>query len=296
LHHQWVPLEASMEESLIPTVVPVVRRAAPFIAAAVVAVGGFGYAVHEHHSAQSLSNQNQLMTAQLDATRSQLNVLNAKVSELMMAQSAPKPSPDVPLAAPSRPAVRRRIVRRPNALDMRFKKMQSQLDAQGKEIDQTRGDLVNARTELSGGIAKNHTELVALQRKGEHNYYEFDIDKSKEFKREGPLSVKLKKANVKHQYADLLLIVDDRDLSQKHVNLYQPVMFYQPDSAQPVEVVINQISKNHIHGYVSAPKYRQSELAAMSSDDSNAAATPDQPAQPSLRQRLPLPASAPDQQ
>jgi hypothetical protein len=291
-----------MEESLIPTVVPVVRRAVPFIAAAVVAVGGFGYAVHEHHSAQSLTNQNQQMTAQLDATRSQLNVLNAKVNELMTAQTASKPSPAVPVAAPtpSRPAVRRRIVHRPNAVDLRFQKMQSQLDAQGKAIDQTRGDLASARTELSGGIAKNHTELVALERKGEHNYFEFDIDKTKQFKREGPLSLKLKKANVKNQYADLLLIVDDRDLSQKHVNLYQPVMFYQPDSVQPVEVIINQISKNHIHGYVSAPKYRQSELAAMSNDDSNPVAGPapasDQPAQPSLRQRLPLPPSAPDQQ
>lgn len=288
-----------MEESLIPTVVPVVRRAAPFVAAVVVAAGGFGYAVHEHHSAQSLSNQNQQMTAQLDATRSQLNVLNAKVNELMT-QTAPKPSPAVPEAAPtpapSRPAVRRRVVHRPSAVDLRFKKLQSQLDAQGKAIDQTRGDLVSARTELSGGIAKNHTELVALERKGEHNYFEFNIDKTREFKREGPLSVKLKKANVKHQYADLLLIVDDRDLSQKHVNLFQPVMFYQPDSTQPVEVVINQISKDHIHGYVSAPKYRQSELAAMSNDDGNSAASSDQPSQPALRQRLPLPASAPDQQ
>jgi Spy/CpxP family protein refolding chaperone len=290
-----------MEESLIPTVVPVVRRAVSFIAAAVVAVGGFGYAVHEHHSAQSLSNQNRQMTAQLDATRSQLNVLNAKVNELMT-QAASKPSPAVPVAAPapSHPAVRRRVAHRPNAVDMRFQKMQSQLDAQGKAIDQTRGDLASARTELSGGIAKNHTELVALERKGEHNYFEFDIDKTKVFKREGPLSVKLKKANVKRQYADLLLIVDDRDLSQKHVNLYQPVMFYQPDSVQPVEVVINQISKNHIHGYVSAPKYRQSELAAMSNDDSNpvsgSAPASDQQAQPSPRQRLPLPASTPDQQ
>ncbi len=287
-----------MEESLIPTVLPVVRRAVPFIAAVVVAAGGLGYAVHEHHSAQALSSQNQQMTAQLDATRSQLNVLNAKVNELMMAQTAPKPSPAAPLAAPtvSRPVLRHRVIHRPSAVDLRFKKLQSQLDAQGKEIDQTRGDLVSARTELSGGIAKNHTELIALERRGERNYFEFDIDKTKQFKREGPLSLRLKKANTKNQYADLLLIVDDRDLSQKHVNLYQPVMFYQPDSTQPVEVVINQISKNHIHGYVSAPKYRQSELAAMSSDAGNPASTPDQPAQPPVRERLPLPASAPDQQ
>jgi hypothetical protein len=71
-------------------------------------------------------------------------------------------------------------------------------------------------------------------------------------------------------------------------------MFYTPDSPQPVEVVINDISKDHIHGYVSAPKYRQSELASMSSATENATpganqgqANPDQ--QPAPRKKLPLP-------
>ena len=40
--------------------------------------------------------------------------------------------------------------------------------------------------------------------------------------------------------------------------------------AQPVELVINSITKDHIHGYVSAPKYRQSELASMQSANANA--------------------------
>jgi hypothetical protein len=56
------------------------------------------------------------------------------------------------------------------------------------------------------------------------------------------------------------------------VNLYQPVMFYQTDTEQPIQVVINDITKDHIHGYVSAPSYRKSELAAMS----DAATNPDQ--------------------
>jgi len=117
---------------------------------------------------------------------------------------------------------------------------------------------------------------VLLEKKGERSYIEFDLQKSKEFKRTGPLSVSLRKANVKNQYADLQLILQDRKLTQKHVNLYQPAMFYQPDSPQPMEIVINDITKNHIHGYISAPKYKQSELAATMDTAST-------------RQRLPLP-------
>ena len=133
----------------------------------------------------------------------------------------------------------------------------------------TQGNLDSARTELTGSIAHTHDELVVLQKRGERSYTEFDLSKSKEFKREGPFELRLKKANDKHQYADMELMVDDRNLSQKHVNLYQPVMFYTPDSPQPVEVVINEIGKDHIHGYVSASKYRQSELATMSNTAAN---------------------------
>ncbi len=142
--------------------------------------------------------------------------------------------------------------------------MQAQLDAQGKAIEETRGDLVSAKTELTGSIAKTHDELVVLEKKGERSYFEFDLQKSKQFAHEGPLGVSLRKANVKHQYADLELMVEDRDLTQKHVNLNQPVMFYQADSEQPLQVVVNDITRDHIHGYVSAPKYRKSELASAS--------------------------------
>ena len=111
---------------------------------------------------------------------------------------------------------------------------------------------------------------MVLQKRGERSYTEFDLSKSKDFKREGPFELRLKKANDKHQYADMELMVDDRNLSQKHVNLYQPVInSTTPDSPQPVEVVINEIGKDHIHGYVSASKYRQSELATMSNTAAN---------------------------
>ena len=130
----------------------------------------------------------------------------------------------------------------------------------------THSDLKNARTEPTGSIARRPDELALSPRKGEHNYYEFDIDKSERFQKEGPLGICLKKVNAKHQYANLELMVNDQSLSQKHVNLYEPVMFYRPDSSQLVEIVIDNISKDHIHGYVRVPEARQSELAARSRD------------------------------
>jgi len=76
----------------------------------------------------------------------------------------------------------------------------------------------------------------------------------------------LKKANTKQQYADLELMVNDQSLSQKHVNLYQPVMFYTPDTSQPVEIVIDAISKDQIRGYVRTSEDRRSEPALRSNN------------------------------
>ncbi|MFP5226660.1 MAG: hypothetical protein ACLGXA_03455 [Acidobacteriota bacterium] len=280
---------------------PWVKFGLPAIA---VIAGIGGYAVHERNSAQDLAAQNAQISAQLGATNSQIRALSTQVNALAASNQARTAAEAAPVARPARPAAGRG-----RAYDPRYKKLQSQLDAQGKAIDQarsdiasTQSDLSSTRTELTGSIARTHDDLVVLQKRGERNYYEFDLDKTKQFKREGPIGVSLRKANTRHQYADLELMVGDSNLTQKHVNLYQPAMFYQPDSQQPIEIVINAISKNHIHGYISAPKYHQSELAAMSTPSPNPAQAAGQQtgtdqqanASPQLanRKRLPPPSAS----
>jgi len=44
--------------------------------------------------------------------------------------------------------------------------------------------------------------VVALSKRGERNFTEFDIAKSKQFERSGPLSLSLRKADTKHQRFD----------------------------------------------------------------------------------------------
>lgn len=274
------------------------KRVVASLVAVWVAGGALGgYAIHEHHVAQGLSSQSQQTEQALAATRAQVGDLSAKVNELS-AQLQTQPAAPAPSVAPApNPPLRHTATTR-HAEPSRWKKMQSQLDAQNKAIEDTRNQLANTqdnlnstRSELTGSIARTHDELVLLEKKGERNYYEFDLYRSKQFQHDGPFGIRLKKANTKHQFADLELLVDDRDLSQKHVNLYQPVMFYTPDTRQPVELVINSIDKDHIHGYVSAPRYRQSELASMSNAN-NPTANGDissNNATPASRQKLPAP-------
>jgi len=271
------------------------KRVALFVGA--LAMGGTlgGYALHEHNAARALAAKNEQTTTALNQTQHELADLASKVNLLVARADAQAQAAS---ATPAATAGHASAAPRVRKEDPRFKKLQSQIDAQNKAIDETRGDLaltqgdlVTTRSELSGSIAHTHDELVLLQKKGERNYFEFDLSKTKQFEHKGPFGIKLKKANVKHQYADLELIVDDRNLSQKHVNLYQPVMFYTPDSPQPMELVINDISNNHIRGYISTSKYRKSELASMASvnsgESADTATSSSEP--PAERKKLPLP-------
>lgn len=261
-------------------------------AAATAGLGGLGfYAEHQHKIASDLAVQNQQVTSQLASTRQDVERLTNSVNTLM-ARADSQPAPARNVSAPSNPVHKKHVE------DPGLKKLQSQVDAQGKAIDETRTQIAgtqdqlnSTRTELTGSIARTHDDLVMLQRKGERTYYEFEISKSKQFSHEGPVGIRLKKANTKHDYADLELMLDDRLLSQKHVNIYQPVMFFTPDMPQPLEIVINSIGKDRIHGYVSSPKYRQSELAttqaATSTQGGGSAATTSSAS--STRQKLPTP-------
>ena len=244
------------------------------LTAALTATGAYSF--HQHQLARRSADRTAQVAAALDQTNAQVQQLTTKLNDL----TAPKPAP-VPAASNHHAKARTHTVR---MADGRWKKMQSQLDAQGKAIDDTRQDLSNTRTELQGSIARTHDELVVLEKKGERNYIEFDLNKEKQFQAEGPIGLKLRKANVKHQFADLELLVDDKSLTKKHVNLYEPATFFAADSEQPVQLVINQISKNHIHGYVSSPKYGRGELAAMSQQNSQNPGTATKP-----RQKLSVP-------
>jgi transcriptional regulator with PAS, ATPase and Fis domain len=237
------------------------------LSALVIAAGG--YAFHEHNVSKQLTEQNSAVTSTLNATRDQVNALNTKLDAMTAERAADKAE----TSTHSQPGVYRKpmmaAATRHRIDDPRWKKMQGQLDDQAKQIDATRQDLTSARTELQGSIATTHEELVLLEKKGERSYYEFDLDKSKQFQREGPVGVQLRKSNTKHEYADLDMLIDDLRVSKKHVNIYEPVFFYPADSKTPAELVINKISKDHIHGYISEPKYKGAEVEAKATTSTN---------------------------
>jgi len=239
------------------------------------------YGWRERQHAHQLAARQDQVNAALGQTRAQLEVLSAKLNALNTLPPAEHPAPRVEPSAVrlrhstlDRHNAAKQAARKPRAAeDPRWKKLQGQLDEQRQQItatqqnvDRTRTDLEaqlnTAQDQLSGSIARTHDELVDLEKRGERRYYEFELAKSKQFQRVGSISLSLRKTSTKKEQFDVMMLVDDFELTKKHVNLFEPVWIYPADSRQPFELVINRIDKDQVHGYVSEPKYKQIEPAA----------------------------------
>ncbi|HUY15207.1 MAG TPA: hypothetical protein VMX16_16495 [Terriglobia bacterium] len=231
------------------------------------------YAVRQHGAVQQLAQVNGQMASALRQTQAQIASLGDQVTALKAQAFSQPPAPATP-SPKSEPARHRatRVLRRhaspsPYALlQHRISQQQQQINATQQALAQTRSDLQNSlsstRDDLNDSIAHNHAELVALERKGERSYYEFSIPKSKQFQREGPIGISLRHTNTKHRNYNLVVLVDDMQLSKKNVNLYEPLVFQTENASQPLQIVVNRVDKNRIGGYVSAPKYSPLEASA----------------------------------
>jgi hypothetical protein len=268
-----------------------------------------GLIVQQQKVANHLSARNEELTASLTQTKGQVQTLSSELNAMQTQQAEQAERERVEKAARHAAAVRREHIRRQAAAkkvvnkdDPRWKQMQDQLAQNHKaiastqqDLDKTRaelqGNLDSTRNQLTGSIAKTHAELVELEKKGERSYFEFDMFKAKRFERIGPIEVSLRRTNARHQFCNLHVIVNDRELVKKHINVYEPVVFYTEQNGQPLQLVINSISKNHMHGYVSAPKYQASRMSASNSGAaqitgaSRAGAVAGQPAVVDLRHR-----------
>ncbi len=135
--------------------------------------------------------------------------------------------------------------------------VKSQVESTKSELDRTISDLKKVTGDLgvtSGYVATNGKELAALKALGERNIFEFKLSKSKQAQRVGDVSLTLKKADAKHNRFTLDIVADDKLTEKKDKTLNEPVQFYTSKAHQPYEIVVNQVSKDQIVGYLSTPK------------------------------------------
>ena len=126
----------------------------------------------------------------------------------------------------------------------------SDLDATKKRLDSTIGDLGLQ----SGLIARTHDDLEILKHKGDRNYYEFKLAKSKQPTPVGTVSLQLKKVNSRKGTFTMNVIADDHTIEKKDRNVAEPLQFYTGRDRMLYEVVVFTADKKSVSGYLSAPK------------------------------------------
>lgn len=241
------------------------------------ALGFFGYSQVSRMS-QDLTKaqeQNKVLTAQLEQANSRLADLKGTVE--VTQQKVGMTAAEVAQAKSRAEAIRKEQIAADQKLTSQLTQVQqesnekigavaTEVGGAKKDIEATRSDLEATKGKfermsgdmgvMSGLIARNHDDLEDLKRRGDRNYYEFTLPRSKNPQRVGPIQMTLNKTDQKKSKYTLTVYVDDRSIEKKDKTAGEPVQFYVKGAARmfPYEIVVFDVGKNQINGYLATPK------------------------------------------
>jgi septal ring factor EnvC (AmiA/AmiB activator) len=246
----------------------------------IVGVGAMAYAGHSVQSRleQELAKheeQNKILSAQLEQANGRIADLKGQVD--VTSQKVGMTQAELAEARSRAESIRKQQVASDQKLTQQITAAQKEseekigavaTDVTGakKDIEATRTDLEVTKSKLeraagdmgvmSGLIARNHDDLEELKRRGDRNYFEFNIQKSKTPQRVGPVQIALNKTDQKKSKYTITVLADDKSIEKKDKTSGEPVQFYMKGSARltPYEIVVFDVGKNQITGYLSAPK------------------------------------------
>ena len=127
----------------------------------------------------------------------------------------------------------------------------AQADKTATDLDRMTGDM----GVMSGLVATNGKEIAQLRAMGDRNIYEFNISKKAGMQKVGDIQMKLTKSDQKKNRFTMVVMADDKFIEKKDKTTNEPVQFYAvPGSRQPYEIVVNQVDKDTVKGYLATPK------------------------------------------
>jgi len=264
-------------------------------------LGGLGYLGYNAQTkiSQDMSEQqkqNKIVTAQLDQANSRIADLKSKME--ITTQRVGLTQSELAQAKSRAETIRKEQQTSDDKLTTQIKESDEKISAVAsevgnakKDIEATKGDLEATKGKLerslgdmnvmSGLIAHNHDDLDDLKRRGDRNYYEFTLQRSKTAQRVGPVQMSLNKTDPKKAKYTLTVVADDRTIEKKDKTSGEPVQFYVKGSARmaPYEIVVFDVGKNQITGYLATPKEGGAAPPPAAAAPASAASTPAKPEQ-----------------
>jgi chromosome segregation ATPase len=131
------------------------------------------------------------------------------------------------------------------------------ITATKQDLEATKAKLTSTVGDLgvqSGLIARNQEELDQLKRSGERNIFELHLTRSKTPTHVGPIQITLTKTDPKKFKYTLMVVADDKTIEKKDKTADEPVQFYIKGATHPYEIVVFDVTKDKVNGYLSTPK------------------------------------------
>jgi chromosome segregation ATPase len=126
-----------------------------------------------------------------------------------------------------------------------------------RDLEATQRQLIDVRDTLNAAVAKTAAELAALRRKGERDYFEFEITKKNLITKVQDIQLMVTSTDVKKGKYNVTIMVDDNRLEKKDRTLNEPVQFLVGQSRLRYEIVVNWVQKDRVGGYLSVPKDKE---------------------------------------
>jgi DNA repair exonuclease SbcCD ATPase subunit len=277
------PQESYHYENLgTPRWIPVLF-AVLFVALGVIAYAGHAVQTRLEQELSKADEQNKILTAQLEQANARLADIKGQVE--VTSQKVGMTQAELAEARSRAESIRKQQAASDQKLSAAITEAQKESEAKigavatdvtgaKKDIEATKTDLEATKSKLdratgdmgvmSGLIARNHDDLEELKRKGDRNYFEFTLQKSKTPQRVGPVQMALNKTDQKKSQYTMTVLADDKSIQKKDKTAGEPVQFYVKGSAKlaPYEIVVFDVGKNQISGYLATPKDTSSPAAA----------------------------------
>jgi len=270
------------------------------VIAAMAVLGYAGYST-ESRLNQELSEQekqNKILTAQLDQANSRIADLKSKME--ITTQRVGLTQSELAQAKSRAESIRKEQQTSDEKLTEQLGQVQKESEEKigavatevggaKKDIETTKNDLEATKGKLdrslgdmnvmSGLIAHNRDDLEDLKRRGDRNYYEFTLQRSKTPQRVGPVQVSLNKTDPKKAKYTVTVIADDKTIEKRDKTSGEPVQFYVKGSSRmaPYEIVVFDVGKNQITGYLATPKEAGAAAPPGAAATPAPATTPPQP-------------------
>src|SRR2546427_4726851 len=179
---------------------------------AVLGIAGYSAQTKISQDLSEQQKQNKILTAQLDQANSRIADLKSKME--ITTQRVGLTQSESAQAKSRAEAIRKEQQTSDQKLTAQLKESEEKIGAVASEVGGAKKDIEATKTDLeatkgklerslgdmnvmSGLIARNHDDLDELRRRGDRNYYEFTLERSKSPQRVGPVQLNLSRTDPK---------------------------------------------------------------------------------------------------